>query len=158
MPLEDSDAKAQGEKEPGGAFEAQDKVGPDDENLDCAPLNRRDSRACGSPRWLTCCFVPCGGSTCCTPALKNAAAAPSASAAQDRSAGERRMRRIALALAAARPLGTAKCRFEYGWVRGAGSAAFIVGSVLAGQAIVAVDLDVIIWGGSAFLVAAAWQR
>jgi MFS transporter, PPP family, 3-phenylpropionic acid transporter len=61
----------------------------------------------------------------------------------------------ALALAAARPLGTAKCRFEYGWVRGAGSAAFIVGSVLAGQAIVAVDLDVIIWGGSAFLVAAA---
>jgi PPP family 3-phenylpropionic acid transporter len=61
----------------------------------------------------------------------------------------------ALALAAARPLGTAKCRFEYGWVRGAGSAAFILGSVLAGQAIVAVDLDVIIWGGSAFLVAAA---
>jgi MFS transporter, PPP family, 3-phenylpropionic acid transporter len=61
----------------------------------------------------------------------------------------------ALSLAAARPLGKAKRRFEYGWVRGAGSAAFILGSVLAGQAIVAVDLNVIIWGGSAFLVAAA---
>jgi PPP family 3-phenylpropionic acid transporter len=61
----------------------------------------------------------------------------------------------ALSLAAARPHGEAKRRFEYGWVRGAGSAAFILGSVLAGQAIVAVDLDVIIWCGSAFLVAAA---
>jgi PPP family 3-phenylpropionic acid transporter len=40
-------------------------------------------------------------------------------------------------------------------VRGAGSAAFILGSVLAGQAIDVVDLNVIIWGGSAFLVAAA---
>jgi MFS transporter, PPP family, 3-phenylpropionic acid transporter len=61
----------------------------------------------------------------------------------------------ALALAAAGPSGKADHRFEYGWVRGAGSAAFIVGSVLAGRAIVAVDLDVIIWGGSAFLVATA---
>jgi PPP family 3-phenylpropionic acid transporter len=61
----------------------------------------------------------------------------------------------ALSLAAARPLGKAKRQFEYGWVRGAGSAAFILGSVLAGQAIVAVDLNVIIWGGSAFLLAAA---
>jgi PPP family 3-phenylpropionic acid transporter len=61
----------------------------------------------------------------------------------------------ALSLAAAIPLGKAKRQFEYGWVRGAGSAAFILGSVLAGQAIVAVDLNVIIWGGSAFLLAAA---
>jgi PPP family 3-phenylpropionic acid transporter len=62
----------------------------------------------------------------------------------------------ALAVAAASPLGKGKQRrFEYGWVRGAGSAAFIFGSVLAGQAIVAVDLNVIIWGGSAFLMAAA---
>jgi MFS transporter, PPP family, 3-phenylpropionic acid transporter len=61
----------------------------------------------------------------------------------------------ALSLAAARPLCGAKRRFEYGCVRGAGSAAFILGSVLAGQAIVVVDLNVIIWGGSAFLVAAA---
>jgi MFS transporter, PPP family, 3-phenylpropionic acid transporter len=45
----------------------------------------------------------------------------------------------ALALAAARPLGIAKRRFEYGWVRGAGSAAFIIGSVVTGQAIVAID-------------------
>jgi PPP family 3-phenylpropionic acid transporter len=61
----------------------------------------------------------------------------------------------ALALAAGGPSGKADHRFEYGWVRGAGSAAFIVGSVLAGRAIVAVNLDVIIWGGSAFLVATA---
>lgn len=61
----------------------------------------------------------------------------------------------ALALGAAGPSGGQGHRFEYGWVRGAGSAAFIVGSVLAGQAIVAVDLDVIIWGGSIFLAAAA---
>jgi MFS transporter, PPP family, 3-phenylpropionic acid transporter len=61
----------------------------------------------------------------------------------------------ALALSAAGPSDGAGHRFEYGWVRGAGSAAFIVGSVLAGQAIVAVDLDVIVWGGSAFLVATA---
>jgi MFS transporter, PPP family, 3-phenylpropionic acid transporter len=61
----------------------------------------------------------------------------------------------ALALAAAGPSGKAEHRFEYGWVRGAGSAAFIFGSVLAGRAIVAVDLDVIVWVGSAFLVATA---
>jgi MFS transporter, PPP family, 3-phenylpropionic acid transporter len=61
----------------------------------------------------------------------------------------------ALALGAVGASVGADRRFEYGWVRGAGSAAFIVGSMLAGQAIVATDLDVIIWGGSAFLVAAA---
>jgi MFS transporter, PPP family, 3-phenylpropionic acid transporter len=61
----------------------------------------------------------------------------------------------ALALRAVRSSGETDGRFEYGWVRGAGSAAFIVGSLLAGQAIVATDLDIIIWGSSAFLVAAA---
>jgi PPP family 3-phenylpropionic acid transporter len=61
----------------------------------------------------------------------------------------------ALALAAAEPAGMAGRRFEYGWVRGCGSAAFIVGSLLAGRIIVAVDLDAIIWGGSVFLAAAA---
>jgi MFS transporter, PPP family, 3-phenylpropionic acid transporter len=61
----------------------------------------------------------------------------------------------ALALAAAGPAEGAGRRFEYGWVRGCGSAAFIVGSLLAGRIIVAADLDGIIWGGSAFLVAAA---
>jgi PPP family 3-phenylpropionic acid transporter len=48
-----------------------------------------------------------------------------------------------------------KRRFEYGWVRGAGSAAFIVGSIAAGRAIVAIDFDAILWGGSAFLLMAA---
>jgi PPP family 3-phenylpropionic acid transporter len=38
---------------------------------------------------------------------------------------------------------------------GCGSAAFIVGSLLAGRIIVTVDLDAIIWGGSLFLAAAA---
>jgi MFS transporter, PPP family, 3-phenylpropionic acid transporter len=61
----------------------------------------------------------------------------------------------ALTLAAAGPGDEEERRFEYGWVRGCGSAAFIVGSLLAGRIIVAVDLDAIIWGGSAFLAAAA---
>lgn len=49
----------------------------------------------------------------------------------------------ALALVAARrerPLG-----FEYGWVRGSGSAAFIVGSILAGWAITVQGLSIVIW-------------
>ncbi|MBV9968685.1 MAG: MFS transporter, partial [Xanthobacteraceae bacterium] len=60
----------------------------------------------------------------------------------------------ALALAAARRPED-RAGFEYGWVRGCGSAAFIFGSVMAGAAIGALGLAVIIWGGSAFLVAAA---
>jgi PPP family 3-phenylpropionic acid transporter len=49
----------------------------------------------------------------------------------------------ALALVASRrggPLG-----FEYGWVRGAGSAAFIVASIIAGWAIASYGLSVVIW-------------
>jgi MFS transporter, PPP family, 3-phenylpropionic acid transporter len=49
----------------------------------------------------------------------------------------------ALALVASRrpaPLG-----FEYGWVRGAGSAAFIVASIIAGWAIAAHGLSIAIW-------------
>ena len=61
----------------------------------------------------------------------------------------------ALALRAVGSSGEGGRRFEYGWVRGAGSAAFIVGSLIAGQAIVATDLNIIIWGSSTFLVAAA---
>jgi MFS family permease len=61
----------------------------------------------------------------------------------------------ALALAAAAPVDEAGHRFEYGFVRGCGSAAFIVGSLLAGRIIIAAGLDAIVWGGSAFLVAAA---
>ena len=35
--------------------------------------------------------------------------------------------------------------FEYGWVRGTGSAAFIIGTLLSGQAVSAFGLDMIIW-------------
>jgi len=41
----------------------------------------------------------------------------------------------ALALRSAAANSNSPARFEYGWVRGAGSAAFIVGSVLSGQAV-----------------------
>ena len=45
--------------------------------------------------------------------------------------------------------------FEYGWVRGAGSAAFILGSVAAGQAVAWSGLGVIIWLNAALLILAA---
>jgi PPP family 3-phenylpropionic acid transporter len=45
--------------------------------------------------------------------------------------------------------------FEYGWVRGAGSAAFIVGSVIAGLAIAAHGLSVIIWLQALLMVGVA---
>lgn len=45
-------------------------------------------------------------------------------------------------------------RFEYGWVRGTGSAAFIAGTLLSGQAIGAFGLEAIVWS-QAFLLAAA---
>ena len=45
--------------------------------------------------------------------------------------------------------------FEYGWVRGAGSAAFIVGTLIAGQLVGPAGLGVIIWLNSGFLAAAA---
>lgn len=45
--------------------------------------------------------------------------------------------------------------FEYGWVRGAGSAAFIVGNVVAGLAVGRAGLDVIIWLNAALLAVAA---
>ena len=51
----------------------------------------------------------------------------------------------ALALGAASPPPSSDSRgFEYGWVRGAGSAAFIVGTLLAGQAVSAFGLDLIV--------------
>jgi len=46
--------------------------------------------------------------------------------------------------------------FEYGWVRGAGSAAFIVGSMLAGAAISAYGLASILWLQAALLAAVPW--
>jgi PPP family 3-phenylpropionic acid transporter len=61
----------------------------------------------------------------------------------------------ALALgAAAPPPGSSHRGFEYGWVRGTGSAAFIGGTVLAGQAVSVWGLDVIV-GWQALLLGAA---
>ena len=52
----------------------------------------------------------------------------------------------ALALGAASPPpGSGRRGFEYGWVSGTGSAAFIVGTSLSGQAVSACGLDVIVW-------------
>jgi PPP family 3-phenylpropionic acid transporter len=61
----------------------------------------------------------------------------------------------ALALGAASPPGVARPRFEYGWVRGAGSAAFIVGSLVSGQAIGALGPTAILVLQAAFLIIAA---
>jgi MFS transporter, PPP family, 3-phenylpropionic acid transporter len=61
----------------------------------------------------------------------------------------------ALALSAAGPPTGGQRHFEYGWVRGAGSAAFIGGTLVAGQAIAGVGFDLIVWISSALLAAAA---
>jgi PPP family 3-phenylpropionic acid transporter len=47
-------------------------------------------------------------------------------------------------------------RFEYGWVRGAGSAAFILGTLLAGQAVGRFGLVAIIWLNGVLLGFSAW--
>ncbi len=46
--------------------------------------------------------------------------------------------------------------FEYGWVRGAGSAAFIAGTLVSGQVIAALGLGSIVWMQSALLCVAAF--
>jgi PPP family 3-phenylpropionic acid transporter len=52
--------------------------------------------------------------------------------------------------------------FDYGWVRGAGSGAFILGSILSGQAVGVVGLGAAIWLNAALLIAVAlwapWVR
>jgi MFS transporter, PPP family, 3-phenylpropionic acid transporter len=58
----------------------------------------------------------------------------------------------ALSLASA---GDAKGGFPYGWVRGAGSAAFIVGALLSGQLVGPLGLVTIIWLNGVLLGAAA---
>jgi MFS transporter, PPP family, 3-phenylpropionic acid transporter len=65
----------------------------------------------------------------------------------------------ALALdAAARPRPPSR-GFEYGVVRGAGSAAFVAGTLLSGQAVPVFGLNAIIWGEAVLLgVAALWAR
>jgi PPP family 3-phenylpropionic acid transporter len=48
-------------------------------------------------------------------------------------------------------------RFEYGWVRGAGSSAFILGTLLAGPAVGRFGLESIIWLNGLLLGTAAWS-
>ena len=60
----------------------------------------------------------------------------------------------ALALGAARP-DAARPRFEYGWVRGTGSAVFVVGTLISGQVVNVRGLDAVIVLQAALLVAAA---
>src|SRR5918995_1127673 len=63
----------------------------------------------------------------------------------------------ALALgSASRPPSSGRRGFEYGWVRGTGSAAFIVGTLLSGQAVSAFGLEMIIWLQALLLVMAAY--
>lgn len=58
----------------------------------------------------------------------------------------------ALALSAS----SASKRFEYGWVRGAGSAAFIAGSIAAGHISGSVELGTILWLNAGLLIATAF--
>ena len=60
----------------------------------------------------------------------------------------------ALTVSAARP-GIAGKPFEYGWIRGAASAAFLAGTLIIGQLIGPVDLSPIIWTNVALLAVAA---
>lgn len=60
----------------------------------------------------------------------------------------------ALALRTAAPGGGGSARFEYGWVRGVGSAAFIVGAILSGQAVSHLGLGSALTAQALFLVAA----
>ena len=63
----------------------------------------------------------------------------------------------ALALGSASPPPSSGRRgFEYGWVRGTGSAAFIVGTLLSGQAVSAFGLDLIVWLQASLLGVAAF--
>jgi PPP family 3-phenylpropionic acid transporter len=63
----------------------------------------------------------------------------------------------ALALGSASPPpGSGRRGFEYGWVRGTGSAAFIAGALLSGQAVNAFGLDVIVWLQALLLGVAAF--
>jgi MFS transporter, PPP family, 3-phenylpropionic acid transporter len=52
-------------------------------------------------------------------------------------------------------LAAAPGRFQYGWVRGGASAAFIVGSVSAGQVVAAMSLGGIVWMNGTLLALAA---
>ena len=63
-----------------------------------------------------------------------------------------------LALGAAAPTGSGgmpRWKFHYGWLRGCGSAAFVVGLVMSGQAIGHFGIVVIVWLNAALLLAAS---
>jgi PPP family 3-phenylpropionic acid transporter len=54
------------------------------------------------------------------------------------------------------PASSGRPGFEYGWVRGTGSAAFIVGTLLSGQAVSRFGLDLIVWLQALLLGVAAF--
>ena len=60
------------------------------------------------------------------------------------------------AAAAARSDDTVRRGFEYGWVRGAGSAAFILGSMLSGQAVEYFGIASVVWLNAALLATVAF--
>lgn len=60
----------------------------------------------------------------------------------------------ALSVNAAKPQLAGK-PFEYGWIRGSGSAAFVLGTLIIGQLISRTDLTPVIWMNVALLVATA---
>jgi PPP family 3-phenylpropionic acid transporter len=60
------------------------------------------------------------------------------------------------AAAAARSDDAVRRGFEYGWVRGAGSAAFILGLVLSGQAVGHFGIASVVWLNAALLATAAF--
>jgi PPP family 3-phenylpropionic acid transporter len=61
----------------------------------------------------------------------------------------------ALALSAAEPAAGGRPGFEYGWVRGAASAAFVAGSLVAGRVLETTTLAAVLWMHAALLAAAA---
>lgn len=64
---------------------------------------------------------------------------------------------LVLATAAPRPTDDPSTPgFQYGWVRGAGSAAFIVGSILSGEIIARLGITVVVWLNAALLAVAAF--
>lgn len=62
---------------------------------------------------------------------------------------------LALAGAASGAAGGPLPPFHYGWVRGAGSAAFILGAILAGAAVARLGLPMVVWLNAGLLLAAS---
>src|SRR5262245_29784765 len=62
----------------------------------------------------------------------------------------------ALALGASKLRSAHERRFEYGWVRGSASAAFILGTIIAGSLIDATELSAIVWMQAVLLLGTAF--